>query len=267
MKKLFKWRAALRADRELKGLIKLMLVFLSLFMDESGSSCFPSTRTLALETGLSERSVCTHLEIATKEGWLKKMLLGLSGQGWKRHSYEVAFPEKALKEIQHVNSEGTERDSARLAKGTEPNDKKALKEVQSSTSMNTSNTIVPKKNEKQQKPTTSGTLKKRGSELKPKCVATEIYETYINTISPETKNSNSGVYNISRHLKKHAKEDLIESITNYKGIAKGKTPEYRKAPHNFFGIKKGNEFFVDYLPSMFQGIREEDKPINQQEGF
>lgn len=110
-----------------KSITRFVLLTLSLHMDKDGGSCFPSTRTLAGKTGLSERSVCTHLETAAKEGWIKKMLHGLPGQRWKRHKYEADIPENLLKEIQHLNS-----------KGTEPYDKKALKEVQSSTSVNSS---------------------------------------------------------------------------------------------------------------------------------
>jgi len=117
-----------------------VLLTLSLFMDNDGGSCFPATRTIADNTGLSERSVCTHLELAANTGWIKKTERAGNGQAWKRHSYEAAIPEKALKEVQHVEKKGTERGSARqakgtepLSKGTEPDDKKALKEVQSNT--------------------------------------------------------------------------------------------------------------------------------------
>jgi len=77
-------------------------------MDKSGGSCFPSTKRLSEETGLSERTVCTHLEIAEKEGWIQKMQQGLTGRAWKRHSYQALIPQKALKEIQHLEVKGTE---------------------------------------------------------------------------------------------------------------------------------------------------------------
>jgi hypothetical protein len=99
-------------------------------MDDNGQSCFPSTKTLAVETGLSERTVCTHLEIAEKNGWIEKTRHGYTDRGWKRHSYKPLIPDKALKEVQHLTQQGTEPD----AQGTELDDKKtdkALKEVQS----------------------------------------------------------------------------------------------------------------------------------------
>jgi hypothetical protein len=100
-------------------------------MDPNGGSCFPSTKMIAEKTGLSERTVCTHLENASKDGWLKKMTHGLTGQNWKRNKYQAVFPPKALKEVQH---QGTEPH----AEGTESDDIKALKEVQSSSSYNSS---------------------------------------------------------------------------------------------------------------------------------
>lgn len=116
---------------------RLVLLTLGVFMDDS-CRCFPSTRKLAVSTGLSERSVCTHLEIAANTGWIKKTGRAGNGQAWKRHSYEAAIPERALKEVQHVEKKGTEGGSARqakgtepLSKGTEPDDKKVLKEIQS----------------------------------------------------------------------------------------------------------------------------------------
>jgi hypothetical protein len=95
---------------------------------------------LAEETGLSERSVCTHLEKAAKAGWVKKSRRGCKGRDWKLTEYTPTIPDKALKEIQHPNTEGTETVSAPQAKGTEPRSNEVLKEVQSSTSIEHSNT-------------------------------------------------------------------------------------------------------------------------------
>jgi len=106
-------------------------------MKTDGSDCFPSTRLLAKETGLTERSVCTHIEKAVADGWLQKRQKGISGQGWKRHEYIPTTPEKALNDIQHVKEKGTESH----AKGTERHDKKALNDVQSNISVNLSKNI------------------------------------------------------------------------------------------------------------------------------
>jgi hypothetical protein len=84
-----------------------------------------SLRQSAQFSGLSERAVCTHIENAVKLGWLRKSQHGFRGQKWKRHEYEPLWPK------------GTESASAASKKalnvvqeGAEPDDKKALKQVQ-----------------------------------------------------------------------------------------------------------------------------------------
>ena len=136
-----------------------VLLTLSMHMNEWGKSCFPSTKRLAYETGLSERSICTHLDAAHSDGWIVKKQAQFRGQKWKANQYEAALPDnaivisfddfikakgtepssvasddKALNEVQQLKDEGTEPH----AEGTEPNDIKALKEVQCSTSLSTS---------------------------------------------------------------------------------------------------------------------------------
>jgi hypothetical protein len=109
-------------------------------MNEVGGSCFPTTETLAEETGLSERAICTHLELAKKLGWIVKGKHGFKGQGWKRHEYAAQVPPDVLKEVQYVDTEGGSEPSEKalndVPNGTEPNDKKALNDVQSSSSIN-----------------------------------------------------------------------------------------------------------------------------------
>jgi hypothetical protein len=142
LSKLFTWRDALISEYGPGPTTRHVLLTLSLHMDKDGGSCFPSTKKTARETGLSERTVCTHLEIAKAQGWIEKNGRVYTGRNWKRHFYQALIPPDALKEVQH---QGTETDSAPLekgtephAEGTEPDDKKALKEVQSSTSYNSS---------------------------------------------------------------------------------------------------------------------------------
>jgi hypothetical protein len=99
---------------------------------------------LAEETGLSERSVCTHLDKAAKAGWLEKGRKGLKGRSWMRSEYTAVIPEKVLKEVQYRIAGGTERGSAhQQLKGTESHSDKALKKVQSSTTYKNSSNIPP----------------------------------------------------------------------------------------------------------------------------
>jgi len=141
--KLFQWRKMIASESGPQPTTRHILLTLSIHMNEAGGSCYPSIRTLAGETGLSTRTICTHLEAAERGGWISRRMRqpgnegGRSGQGWRRHQYSLSFPEKVLKEVQRVSSEGVETDSTRkakgvepLSKGVEPNDIKVLKEVQ-----------------------------------------------------------------------------------------------------------------------------------------
>ena len=85
-----------------------VLLTLSLFMDENGESCFPSTRTLATNTGLSRRSIEGHLRTAAAVGWVTRSVAGMNGQGWKLHSYRAAFPENMGNQIPHLIEKGGE---------------------------------------------------------------------------------------------------------------------------------------------------------------
>ncbi|PWJ75268.1 helix-turn-helix protein [Pseudaminobacter salicylatoxidans] len=143
------WRHAIIKSR-LSPTTRHVLLTISVFMNDAGDGCYPTTKQLADATGLSERSVCTHIEAARDAGWLSVSVHGFKGQKWKNHQYEAAWPEdegtepddkKALKEVQQ---QGTEARSVRpgkalnlFPKGTEPDDKKALKEVQSTSPVTT----------------------------------------------------------------------------------------------------------------------------------
>jgi hypothetical protein len=132
------WRSAILKS-ELPSTTRHVLLTLSCYVNEVGQSAYPSTKTLADDTGLSERAVITHLHVAEESGWLKIKQHGFSGQGWARHEYYPSTPsglfdtegaeyrsapsEKAL----NVATEGTEPH----AEGTERHDKKALNDVQS----------------------------------------------------------------------------------------------------------------------------------------
>lgn len=83
-------------------------------------------------------------------------------------------------------------------------------------------------------------------------IAGEIYNFYINEISPSDKTRNRAVKNIEYHLKKHLSDDLKLSIKNYKMKALKREPEYRKNPANFFGHREKDQYFIDYLKGNFE---------------
>ena len=132
------WRHAF-SKSEISSTTKLVLHTIGLFMNDTGGSAYPTVKQISVLSSLSERAVCTHIKNAIDSGWLRSKVHGFKGQKWKNHEYEANWPsevgdgkaaerhsnldEKALNEV----PEGTERHS----KGTEPNDIKALNEVQS----------------------------------------------------------------------------------------------------------------------------------------
>jgi len=138
---LFRWRNALVSNHgPISPTTRHVLLTLSLHMGTHNGSCFPSTKTLAKETALSERAVITHLKKARTSGWIKTgKHKKAAGQAWAGHQYQAIIPDI-------INTKGTEGGSVPLWKGaksnaetTEPGSKKALKDVQSNSSVNSLN--------------------------------------------------------------------------------------------------------------------------------
>ncbi len=131
------WRHAI-LDSGLKPTTRHVLLTIGCSMNDKGEGCFPTTKQLAVETGLSERAVCEHIALAIDAGWLASFQHGFKGQKWKRNEYRPRWPEPekgtdagsvpdALTEDQCLD-EGTDGGSVQ---GTDPDDKKALTEGQS----------------------------------------------------------------------------------------------------------------------------------------
>ena len=97
--KLFRWRTAI-LNSNLPSTQRYVLHVVGFHMDKHGRNCFPSTKTLARETGLTERTVITHLRNSRNEGWLRVSERRREGKDWKLHTYTPGFPQ------------GTEADSA-----------------------------------------------------------------------------------------------------------------------------------------------------------
>ena len=81
---------------------RLLLLTMSLYMDKTGGKCFPSTRTLSVDTALSRKAVMEHIQKAEAAGWIKIMSAGVNGRGWKRSSYQAATPSDVVTESNHV---------------------------------------------------------------------------------------------------------------------------------------------------------------------
>lgn len=127
--KTWTWRHAVLKS-SLPATTRHVLLTISCFMNDVGGGCYPTTKQIAEATGLSERSVCTHIDAAEREGWIRVSQHGFRGQGWRNNQYEATWPDDGQK--------GTEPRSAPepealnlVQEGTEPDDTKALNDVQS----------------------------------------------------------------------------------------------------------------------------------------
>jgi len=160
-KPFFSWREAL-LESKLAPTTKHVLLTLACHMNDLGRGCFPSVKTLARQTGLSQRGVYAHLRKAKDAGWIVASAHGLSGRGWKRNEYWISWPQgtepsavspaEVLKEVQHLKARGTER-----------SDTEVLHQVQPSTSMNTS--VGKEPAEKRQAPSNGGLNQKEFSDV------------------------------------------------------------------------------------------------------
>ncbi|SFZ82400.1 Helix-turn-helix domain-containing protein [Devosia enhydra] len=118
------WRHAI-VKSDLPPVTRHVLLTLSVFMNDMGGGCYPSTKRLAECTGLSERTVCTHLAAAADRGWLIITQHGFKGRKWKAHQYEAAWPQGA-EGGSAPHAEGAER-------GSVPQPPEALNVVQRGT--------------------------------------------------------------------------------------------------------------------------------------
>lgn len=158
--RVWSWRQAIQKS-PLHSTTKLVLLNLSIYMNEVGEGCYPTTSTQAKDTGLSERTVCTHLEKAVEAGFIVKQLHGYGKQNWARNEYIASYPK------------GTELDAKALnltTKGTEPDDRKALKDVQS----NTPDTNTPIEEKEVTKVTSKKPIAK-----KPDDVSQELWSEFL----------------------------------------------------------------------------------------
>jgi hypothetical protein len=118
-------------------------------MNFSSESCNPTIRLLAEETGLSTRSVCTHLDKAEQEGWITKGNGAVGGQGWKRTTYFATNPiEKRVEPPSTPSEQRVEPPSPALFLPDGDIDDNVLNDVPSNierTSLTPSSTIRPEK--------------------------------------------------------------------------------------------------------------------------
>lgn len=130
------WRhAILKSD--LAPTTRHVLLTLSCYMNDMGGGCYPTQEDLAKASGLSDRAVRTHLEIAETQGWLKRSEHGFRGQRWRNTEYWALWPD-----TQDVD-EGAEAGSAPSAKRSGTSFRKVRKEVPTTTPDNPNTPFPP----------------------------------------------------------------------------------------------------------------------------
>lgn len=105
MRPLMSWRKAISVS-DLEPTTRHVALTLSLHMNESGGSCFPSQKTLAAETGLARSTVNSHLGKLLDAGFLMIGHRRRESDGRQSsNEYQAAIPEH-LFELMEVESRG-----------------------------------------------------------------------------------------------------------------------------------------------------------------
>jgi len=73
---------------------RLVLLVLALHMNQDGANAFPSQQLIATRSGLSVRSVRTHLALAAAAQWVRIYQKRRSGQNWFIHEYVATIPDE-----------------------------------------------------------------------------------------------------------------------------------------------------------------------------
>ncbi|MGO4449072.1 helix-turn-helix domain-containing protein [Phyllobacterium sp. TAF24] len=107
------WRHAI-IKSDLQATTRHVLLTISCFMNDMGDGCYPTQEQISEATGLSDRSVRTHLELAEKAGWIKVSEHGFRGQKWRNHQYVASWPDTPDVE------KGAEPASGPFVEGAEP---------------------------------------------------------------------------------------------------------------------------------------------------
>lgn len=149
----FTWRSALCSAHGPKAsTTRLVLLCLSLHMNEQGENCFPSITRLATESALSRKSVIDHLQLAEDEGWIDRQERPeRNGQGWRRMQYSPKIPPGIMAKIiaekggepASPPSEADQKGGERGAEGGEPDGEKVVNVLHPSTSVNSSKRFTP----------------------------------------------------------------------------------------------------------------------------
>lgn len=102
------WRQAVTSPNcDLPGITRLVLLVLATYAEPQGLTCFPSEVTLAGRTGLSERSVRNHLNLAERGAWITRQRIPRAGRAWFYTEYTLQLP--AAQAAGHTGSRRNKR--------------------------------------------------------------------------------------------------------------------------------------------------------------
>lgn len=90
--KVWSWRVAV-IKSGLPPKCKHLLLTLSVYMSETGHSCFPSYDVIQSDTGLARPTIAKYLKECEKAGWLRVRKHGFAGRRWAQNEYEATVPE------------------------------------------------------------------------------------------------------------------------------------------------------------------------------
>ena len=129
------WRYKMSCCQNLKSTTKLVLHTIALHMNGAGESCYPTVRQIMYESGLSNRVVSQHINLAVKAGWLAKSKHGFGGQRWANNQYEpkvpseyelIEFADAEQKGSDAKSPRGSDAESPHYEKGSDSNDTKVV---------------------------------------------------------------------------------------------------------------------------------------------
>jgi len=109
-KNVWSWRDAIRQSG-LHPNTRLVLLTLSIYMNELGRGAFPSYQTLAEDTGLNKRTVMRHIELATEAGFLEKTRGLRENKSYTSNRYTAKYPEGVVTRVTLGSDTGDTRGS------------------------------------------------------------------------------------------------------------------------------------------------------------
>jgi len=259
MSRCWSWRHAI-LNSSLPATTRHVLLTISCHMNDLGEGSYPTTAQLAGETGLSERSVCTHIEVAREAGWIEVTKHGFGGQKWKNHEYRAHWPSaeisqlddrKALNEVQHVGTEGlsvaSEKALNLLPKGTEPNDRKALNEVQSSIPSS-----IPERNSLSE---TSSDLAPKGK--KSRINYPEAFEALWKAYPTHQNMSKKEGFDAWKKLDAEDRAAVLAAVPGYKAFLAKKPDLERQHLCRFISKRRFDGYTVSQQPAATEQVSDE----------